>query len=350
VHHLHWQRTSIGFQISAMHENSVMRPAISIVVEGYNESRDLGTVDNTMAALSAQDFPVKQMEIILVGSAEQAGHWEKRYVQNSYFHSVKVIAQDTLHYYKLKNGGAEIAAGNIIAFTDSDVQPRATWVSAIVGGIEAGADVTVGPSLFHKRNGFTLKADCPLMRAAASISWGWILGRRSNGGIPEARGFMDHNVALKADAFRAHPYRTEFGRVIASPLLYRELFKAGFRIVVQPAQQAAHHFSWRYWLISLHFRYGNEVFRLRRLDPDYPNQWISRTSIFEPLVTMAWHMMLDVPRWFRFAGLLGVGSFYSLGFLPLLILLSATARGTEMAGMYATMMAPEKMRQWADKV
>ena len=92
------------------------------------------------------------------------------------------------------------------------------------------------------------------------------------------------------------------------------------------------------------------MFRLRRLDSDYPNQWISRTSIFEPLVTMAWHMMLDVPRWFRFAGLLGTGPLFRLGFLPLLILLSATARGAEMAGMYATMMAPEKMRKWAENV
>lgn len=333
-----------------MHDNSVNQPLISVVVESYNESRDLGLVDDTMAALATQDFPVDQMEIILVGSVEQAGHWEKLYVGNSNFHSVKAIAQDTLHYYELKNGGAEFASGHIIAFTDSDVLPRATWVSAIVSGIETGADVTVGPSLFHKRNGFTLQADCALMRAAASITWGWIMGKRINGDVPEARGFMDHNVALRTDAFRSHQYRTDFGRIIASPLLYRELVNAGLQVEVRPGQQAVHHFSWRYWLIGLHFRYGNEVYRLRRLDSDYPNQWISRTSIFEPLVTMAWHMMLDVPRWFRFARLLGTGPVYRLGFLPLLVVLSAAARGAEMAGMYATILAPDKMRKWAENV
>jgi glycosyltransferase involved in cell wall biosynthesis len=333
-----------------MCEESVNRPVISVVVEGYNETRDLGTADDTIAALSVQDFPVDQIEVILVGSTEQTRHWEKTYAHKAQFHSVKVVAKDALHYYELKNEGAEIAAGDIIAFTDSDVRPRETWVSAIVSGIEGGANVTVGPSLFHKRSGFPLSPESSVMRAAASITWGWILGKRQHGAIPQARGFMDHNVALQSDAFRAHQYRTEFGRVIASPLLYRELVNAGLRVVVSPGQQAAHHFSWRYWLIGLHFRYGNEVFRLRRLDPEFPNQWISRTSIFEPLVTMAWHMMLDVPRWFRFTGILGAGPGYRWGFLPLLVLMSAAARCAEMMGMYATIVAPEKTRKWAENV
>jgi len=333
-----------------MHRNYLNQPIISVVIEGYNELHDFGTADNTMAALAAQDFPIDQIEIILVGNKEQASHWGKTWVRNNRFHSVKVVSQDTLHYYKLKNGGAEIATGNIIAFTDSDVHPRTTWVSAIVSGIEAGADVTVGPSLFEKRHGFKLQPDSPILRAAASITWGWVLGKRIKGAAPEARGFMDHNVALKSDAFRDHPYRTDFGRVIASPLLFRELVNSGLRVVVQPGQQAVHHFSWRYWLISLNFRYGNEVFRLRRLDADYPNQWITRTSILEPLVTMVWHMLLDIPRWFRFTSLLGASPAYRLGFLPLLILMSAAARGAEMAGMSATMLVPEKMRRWAENV
>jgi glycosyltransferase involved in cell wall biosynthesis len=333
-----------------MYENSSNRPVISIVVEGYNETRDLGTVDSTMAALSAQDFPLDRIEVILVGSEDQARYWKKTHAEKTRFHSVKVVAMDTLNYYELKNGGGEIAAGDIIAFTDSDVHPRETWVSAIIGSIDGGADVTVGPSLFHKRNGFPLSPDSPVMRTAASLTWGWIMGKRQNGPIPQARGFMDHNVALRADAFHNHQYRTDLGRIIASSLLFRELINAGLRVVISPGQQAAHHFSWRYWLISLHFRYGHEVFRLRRLDPEYPNQWISRTGILEPLITLVWHMMLDVPRWFRFAGILGAGLGYCWGLLPLLVLMSTAARGAEMLGMYATILAPEKTQKWAENV
>ena len=323
-------------------------PIISVVVEGYNQQRDLGSADDTMAALAAQDFPLERIEIILVGSMEQAKHWESAYAGNTAFFAVKAIAQVDAHYYELKNGGADIAEGDIIAFTDSDVLPRKTWVSAIVNGIQDGADVVVGPSLFRP-NG-RLSADSTLMRVAAAVTWGWILGKRRDGPIPEARGFMDHNVAMRASAFRAHQYRTEFGRIIASPLLYRAFIDAGLTIAVQPAQQALHHFSWYYWLICLEFRYGNEVYRLRRLDRDYPNQWIAKTGILEPLVTMGWHMLLDVPKWFRFSSLLGTTFPYRLACLPLLVVVSFVARSAEMLGMYATMFAPERMRRWAENL
>jgi len=331
-----------------MSEKTSNQPVISVVVEGYNETRDLGTAEDTLAAIEAQDFTIDKIEVILVGSTEQADHWKTIYTDNTKFHSVKVFPQNGTHYYQLKNGGAEIATGDIIAFTDSDVRPRPTWVSAIVKGIEDGADVVVGPSLFRQEGG--LSPDSPIMRVAAAVTWGWIIGERRQGPTPEARGFMDHNVAMRTSVFRAHKYRTEFGRIIASPLLYRAFVNAGLKVAVQPGQQAAHHFTWRYWLICLEFRYGNEVFRLRRLDRDYPNQWITKTGIFEPLVTMGWHMLLDIPKWFRFARLLGTSFPYRLACLPLLVLMSAVARSAEMVGMYATMFAPKKMRQWAENL
>lgn len=331
-----------------MKEDISNQPVISVVIEGYNETRDLGSVEETLAALEKQDFPIEQIEIILVGSNEQGEHWKKCFLKNARFHSIKIVSKGLVHYYELKNGGAELATGDIIAFTDSDVRPLTTWVSSIVRGIEDGADIVVGPSLFRQEGGFS--PDSSVMRVAASINWGWIMGKRRNSPIPEARGFMDHNVAMRSCAFRAHQYRTEFGRILASPLLYRAFVNAGLKVTVLPGQQAAHHFTWRYWLISLQFRYGHEVFRLRRLDPDYPNQWITKTSIFEPLVTMAWHMMLDVPRWFRFASLLDTRFCYQISRLPLLLLMSAIARSAEMLGIYATMIAPKKMRHWSENV
>lgn len=332
-----------------MAKHSAAEPKISIVVEGYNESRELGTADATMKALAAQDFPLEQMEVILVGSSAQAAYWEKAY-SHAPFHSVKALAKDGQHYFQLKNGGAEIASGAIIAFTDSDVQPRRTWISAIVSGVDGGADVVVGPSLFHKISSVEFGPNSPIMRAAASITWGWILGKRRNGPIPEARGFMDHNLAMRATVFDDHRYRTDLGRIIAPTLLFQEMKNAGLAITVRPLQQAEHHFSWRYWLVSLHFRYGHEVYRMRRLNPDYPNQWISKTSVFEPLVTLAWHMMLDIPRWFRLNSLLEAGLAYRWGWLPLLLLTSAIARSFEAAGMYSTLLAPERTRRWAENV
>ena len=161
---------------------------------------------------------------------------------------------------------------------------------------------------------------------------------------------MDHNVALRASVFADHRYRTEFGRTLGAPLLFRALTNAGARIVLQPGQLAVHSFSWRYWLIGLHFRYGYEVYTLRREDRQYPNQWIARTRLLEPVVSMAWHVLLDLPRWFRFSRLVGVHPARRLLLFPLLVSLSLVARGSEMVGIFWTIFAPAAMRRWAESV
>ena len=161
---------------------------------------------------------------------------------------------------------------------------------------------------------------------------------------------MDHNVAVRADLFRRLLYRTDLGRILASPLLFRTLARSGARIALHPKQQIVHYFSWGYWLSKLHFRYGYEVFVLRRLDTHYPNQWIARTKVFEPVVTMGWHMLLDLPRWLRFSKLLGMGAGRRIALLPAVIILSAIARAAEMVGMYSTILAPKAMKRWAEAV
>ena len=55
---------------------------------------------------------------------------------------------------------------------------------------------------------------------------------------------------------------------------------------------------------------------------------------------MAWHFLADLPRWFRYARLLGVGPIRRVTLFPAVVALSAAAHGTEMAGMYSTLLAP----------
>lgn len=317
-------------------------------MEGYNESRKLGTAKDTMEALYQQNFPLKQVEIILIGSSAQTQEWQKLYSGETKFFAVKTVEVSSKQYYEIKNVGSAIASGEIIAFTDSDVRPLPTWIAGIVESISNGADVVIGPSLFRQEGGFS--PNSPLMRALASITWGWVVSKSENGKELQAVGFMDHNVALRANVFQKHQYRTDLGRICTSPLLYRELVNAGLKISLQPLQQAAHHFSWKYWLFKLHFRFGHEVFRLRRLDKQYPNQWIAQTKILEPLVTMIWHVMLDIPRWFRYSSLFSTHFIYRLAVLPIVIFFSVIARTCEMLGMYCTILAPRKIQRWAENV
>jgi glycosyltransferase involved in cell wall biosynthesis len=323
------------------------KPVISIVVEGYNEEKRQGTADNTVQALREQDFPLDQVQLILAGSSLQAQEWQPLVENPRPFHSIKVVAADGELYYALKNRGALEADGEIVAFTDSDVYPVKTWISSIVSALRQGADVSVGLSLFKDEDRW--QANSILRAMAVSCSFGYILGPSTAAGVV-LRGFMDHNVALRAELVGLNRYRTEFGRVISSPLLFRELQLQGLRIRFSPRQAVVHYFAWPYWLHHLHFRYGFEVHQLRRLDPHYPNQWIRKTGPLEPVATLVWHMLLDIPRWFRFNRARGTSMLMAGVTLPMLILVSGAARGAEVFGMYATMLAPRSMARWAATV
>src|SRR4051812_14693545 len=67
------------------------KPVVSIVVEGYNESRDLGKAVNTIEALRRQDFPAHQVEIILMGSAAQVTEWRALYAQGTPFWGIQAV-------------------------------------------------------------------------------------------------------------------------------------------------------------------------------------------------------------------------------------------------------------------
>lgn len=52
-----------------------MKPIVSIVIEGYNEEcNGLAALPETLVGLLQQDFPLKQAELLLLGSAQQIDH------------------------------------------------------------------------------------------------------------------------------------------------------------------------------------------------------------------------------------------------------------------------------------
>jgi glycosyltransferase involved in cell wall biosynthesis len=326
------------------------KPVVSVIVEGYNETRDLGKAVNTIEALRRQDFPADQVEIILMGNAAQVKEWNALYAQSTPFWGIQAVDAEGLSYLQLKNRGAQFASADILAFTDSDVYPHRTWLSSLVEGILSGANVSIGLSLFKSATGWEWNR--PTRLVAASITWGWVVGKEIDPArnLPRPVGFMDHNFGLRVETFRRHHYNTKFGRLCGAPLLTKSFLDGGEKLVLQPHQRVTHYFSWFYWLKCLHFRYGYEVFMLRRMNDQYPNQWIARTAIFEPVMTMIWHILLDVPRWFRASRLLEVHPIRRVMLLPLVVVMSCVARTTEMAGMYCTMVSPESMKQWAESV
>ena len=313
------------------------RPAISVIVEGYNDSLDLGSALETVKSLADQTWPLERVEIILAGSVQQAAGWQEALAQEHRFFAVKVIGVDA-HYYRLKNLGAEAASGDILAFTDSDALPEDGWLEAIARGIEGGAAVVAGMTLYRPESGRTRFPN--LLTVAASISWGFIVG-------DPARGFLSHNVGFRRSAFEQIRYREDLGRTCAGSFLYEAVVRNGLAVRFQQEQRVRHVFTWRWWLRRLHVRFGHEVYLLRRLNAGTRYGWTRRLSVLEPLATMAWHVVLDVPQWFRFTNRMGWSAFGQVAYIPMVLLLSLGARSAEAYGMYATIFAPERMRRFA---
>jgi glycosyltransferase involved in cell wall biosynthesis len=323
----------------------IMTPAVSVIVEGYNAAGELGSMDDTMSALRAQRFPMREVEIILVGSSAQASEWERRFSSEADFHSVRAVGADGTKYYGFKNRGAGIARAPILAFTDSDATPFPEWLAVLVNGIRNGADVAAGISLF--RDSQFASSYSPWLLAAASISWGFVAGAARDGS-PVAKAFLSHNVGMRAEVFERMRFRSDLGRTCAGTLLHTALAAAGARIALQPEQRVAHAFRPWWWVTSLHPRFGYELWLLWGLEGGSRQGWVRCLGVFAPPLAMGWHVLLDIPQWFRVTRFLGMGAFRRVALLPLLFAFSVMARGAEMAGMYGALFAPRKMGRFAE--
>jgi hypothetical protein len=193
------------------------------------------------------------------------------------------LGADGAHYYQLKNLGVQRSSGEIVAFTDSDALPHYGWLQTIAGGIMNGAAAVAGITLFRWEDGSERFPG--LLTAAASISWGFIVG-------DPPRGFLSHNFAFRRSDFEYLTYREDLGRTCAGSFLYAALIREKLPIRFQPEQRVSHTFSFGWWITRLHVRFGHEVYLLRRLNRDAPHRWSSRLSLLEPLATMAWQYRL----------------------------------------------------------
>jgi len=324
-----------------------MKPLISVVVEGYNEEATaLSRLPDTVGALLQQDFPLDRVELVLLGSPQQTEHWKTLNPGGQSFFQIKMIpvGPEDCHYWTLKNIGGRYAEGEILAHIDSDSLPGSHWLSSLARGIQSGADVSVGPSLYRT---VRQTPDSPWMIAAALPSWSQVVARNSNGREPRAGSIMGHNVALRRDVFLQHPFRTP-RRSFSSVLMYFELVRAGVKISFQAEQKVAHSMTCRWWLGRKHFRTGWETYLGRSADKDWPRvPALEKMKIVEPVVIRMGQVCQDARHWFRFAPVVGMSRARTILFFPVAVLASFAARTAEMVGMYAVMFAPKSTEHQA---
>lgn len=318
-----------------------MQPAVSIVLEAYNEeANDLAPPEDTFQALLQQDFPLEAVELILVGSPRQIAHWQEIYAEWPRFLRVKLLAVDVehSHYWELKNKAAAYAEGEILALVDCDAPPSPRWLSSGMGAIRQGADVSVGPSLFRTAKSGPLS---PWMMTAALPSWSFGLAFSWSAADPQASTLMAHNLIIRRRWLLEHPFPA-LKRSYVSSLEFFKLRQAGAKFSYQPSQFTAHGMNFQWWLSRMHFRRGWETYEGRSADPNWPRiAALQRLPWIEPIVLRMGLVGRDACHWFRFSRVLGASRTRTIFLFPVALFASFFARTAEMIGMYAALLAPK---------
>jgi glycosyl transferase family 2 len=145
---------------------------------------------------------------------------------------VRLIATDSLPYYRLKNEGARQARGSIIVFIDSDVIPEARWLDATLSAFDdPQVHVVAGNSYIGART---------IYEKAFALGWFFQL-RADDGPLAEGTRFFANNVAFRREAFVRFGFPDETIRSRGQcRTLARALTDHGVRLWYNPRARVAH--------------------------------------------------------------------------------------------------------------
>jgi len=104
-----------------------------------------------------------------------------------------------LHYYQLKNFGAQLALGNIIVFLDSDVIPEEGWLQAITQPFFDHPEISV-------LAGHTYLDPNGLLGRAFALGWYFPLRSHSLKLASDTKYFFANNVAFRRHLLEKYPF------------------------------------------------------------------------------------------------------------------------------------------------
>ena len=105
-------------------------PQVSVVIPHY---RDLAGLDRCLRALSKQDFPAAEFEIVVADNNSPEGRDEIAKVISG---RARLVVVHEPGAGPARNGAVEIARGEILAFTDSDCVPEPSWLREGIAALE----------------------------------------------------------------------------------------------------------------------------------------------------------------------------------------------------------------------
>ena len=110
-------------------------PMVSVIIPVRNDARRL---DRCLASLAEQDYPADRYEVIVIdnGSSDDSADVARR-------RAARVLVLPGLKVGALRNRGAAIAEGEILALVDSDHEVPPGWLSAGTGELVGTLDVSM---------------------------------------------------------------------------------------------------------------------------------------------------------------------------------------------------------------
>jgi GT2 family glycosyltransferase len=207
-------------------------PTISVIVPHYN---DLARLDICLSALERQTYPADNVEIIVSDNASSCG---PEAVRTAIAGRARLTVTPEPGAGAARNGGVELARGQILAFTDCDCQPEPDWLTQglaalehydFVGGamkvlVDDPANLTPAEAFervfafdnasYVKRKGFTVTANLFCRRAVFEAVGGFLVGVSEDIEWSHRATAAGYRIGYAPEAVVGHPARRTWQELI----------------------------------------------------------------------------------------------------------------------------------------
>lgn len=268
------------------------RPRVSVVIPARNESASIASV---VEAVLAQRTESIELEVIVVddGSTDGTANLARAAGAKVIEAAPPGARGNPAH---ARNLGAAEATGDPIVFLDADCTPSARWLSALLAGHAAGAEV-VGGSL-------DVPAGLPALARCDHYCGSYHVHPRRRAG--DVANHPPANLSVRREAFRRTSGFTEELPVADGHEELRwqaELRRSGSRLYFEPAAVAYHRNRVGFGnLLRRNYRWGYSALPAKAASPAVRLPWLYRHPrallASGPLLVLA-HTLHTLGSWVR---------------------------------------------------
>jgi cellulose synthase/poly-beta-1,6-N-acetylglucosamine synthase-like glycosyltransferase len=251
-----------------------MRTAfISVVVPTHDRPAALGAC---LAALAAQTVRPERFEVIVV---DDGGSVEVGDVVDRHQSSLRITLSRRPHAgpAAARNAGAELAQGEVLAFTDDDCAPDPDWLATIASAVERSPGCLVGGRTENALSGNRCSE-----ASQAVIAYLYADGLRRTGGLPFV---ASNNLALEHEFFdKLGGFDPSFPEAAAEDRdLSARCRSAGGSLVYEPAAVVRHaHPLGLSSLLRQYVAYGRGARRMAHAGPGIRSPGFYAGMLLEP--------------------------------------------------------------------